>query len=92
MTTWYKLSNWKGYKDVSYISPVEVERETDSCIYIGGSRQAKSSNYNSYYRTWAEAKEALVARALRKHENAQDAFDRACRELLEAEAEREPQT
>lgn len=34
------------------ITPVEVERETDSSLWIKGRRQAKSLQHETYHDTW----------------------------------------
>jgi hypothetical protein len=89
MATWYKLNTYMPYKANSHIEPVEVERETDSCVYVAGRRRNKKGD-PAYFPTWAEAKAEHISRCIRKHQQAQDAFDRACRELAAAELEAEP--
>ena len=45
------------------IVPVEVERETDACIWINGRRSLKSSSYESYYNSWEDARLAIQTQA-----------------------------
>jgi hypothetical protein len=38
------------------IKPVEVERETESSVWISGRRQSKRSSYQNYFDSWEEAR------------------------------------
>jgi hypothetical protein len=49
-----------GYAVSAEIEEVEVERETESSVWIDGLRFAKRSECYNYYGTWAEAKAALL--------------------------------
>ena len=48
------------------IMQVTVWKETEHCLYTGpvapGSRNCKASTYGTYYRTYAEARTALIQR------------------------------
>lgn len=67
----------------SLIESVEIERETDTNVWINGRRSSKSTNYHKFFNTWDEAKAALVAKAERDLSNAKRTVDRA-RSTLEA--------
>lgn len=45
------------------IVAVECERETASCVYINGRRNAKRSGYENYCDTWEEAYNMLCQHA-----------------------------
>lgn len=63
------------------IERVEVERETNSSVWINGSRSAKESGYKSYFDSWDDAKDHLLKRAYLKHEQQQMRFQLAAKEL-----------
>lgn len=44
------------------IVPVEVDRETERCVWVGGRRRAKNSDYESYFSTWDEAHNHLLGK------------------------------
>jgi hypothetical protein len=54
----YRTLKWS-----SKIEPVEVERETDSSVWIKGQRNSKITEYHCYHDTWQEAKDTLLNRA-----------------------------
>ena len=54
MKIMYRTGGWK-----ELIETVEVERETDSSVWIKGRRNLKMSNYDCYWETMDEAKEYL---------------------------------
>ena len=43
------------------IKTVEIERETNSSVWINGSRRSKRSGWVSYYDSFGEAKKALIS-------------------------------
>lgn len=45
------------------ITAIEIERETDSSVWIGGRRSAKSTEYDNYFDTWDEAHKFLLDKA-----------------------------
>lgn len=45
------------------ISPVEVERETESNVWINGRRRAKLTEYESYFDSFEKARAHLLERA-----------------------------
>ena len=71
------------------IKPVEVERETDSCIWIKGRRHSKTGYYESYFNTFLEAKKHLLAKAQQKVDVHQWELDQAKKKLAEVSALRE---
>ena len=42
------------------ITPVEVERETEHCVWIRGRKNNKVSSYENYYDTWDAAHAGLL--------------------------------
>jgi len=44
------------------ITEVEVERETDVSVWVGGRRHGKDTEWATYFDTWDEAKIALTAK------------------------------
>jgi hypothetical protein len=66
MTNKIKLSEIKKYRASPYGKKIElviVERETQSSIWIRGSRMAKR---NTFFDTWEDAKDYLLSEAARK--------------------------
>lgn len=45
------------------ITPVEVDKETDTSVWIGGRRAYKVSNYEVYHDTWRNAHAYLLSNA-----------------------------
>jgi hypothetical protein len=75
METWYRVDKWTT-KRSNFINPVEVEKSTDKTVWIRNERRTKldrhaiSSDYDSYFRTFAEAKEFALKRQSDKIESA----------------------
>jgi hypothetical protein len=55
---------------VTKITPVEVERESDSSLWINGRRSAKTSQHETYHDTWDQAHAHLMERANQNCESA----------------------
>ena len=68
------------------ISEVEVERETESSVWINGRRSAKKSDWHSYFDDYFEAKGFLVEMATIKLGYARDNLDKAERDLARIES------
>lgn len=79
MTTWYETPNAYGWD----ITPVEVEKETENFIWIGKSRRAKSSAYDTYYPTLKEAKKHLLERCERTIEDLKEDLEEAEEALID---------
>lgn len=62
---------------VKPIEPVEIERETDKCVYIRGCRHAKLTDYYAFHDTWDEAKAYLMSKAEDSVFNARRNLERA---------------
>jgi len=77
----YKTDGWN-----SLIERIEVERETDSSVWIKGRRCAKASSYNNYFDKWDQAKDYLLKGALRNRDNKRHQLDRADKELKKIKA------
>lgn len=76
MTTKYK-TGWKCDK----IEKIEVERETDSSVWINGRRHYKRSVNEKYFDTWELAHACLLSRAEQKAADARMRLGRANGEL-----------
>jgi len=63
------------------IESVEIERETESSVWIKGSRRNKILGRHRYYDTWAEAKKYLIDKTSFKVRNCQLSLDSAKHEL-----------
>ena len=59
------------------IEEIEVERETDSSVWINGRRNAKNSSLHKYCDTWGEAHLFLLEKAERSLESARRSLERA---------------
>ncbi len=56
----------KKFKAPSYshsIKVVEVERETETSVWINGRRNSKRTQYDNFFDTWGEAFHYLLERA-----------------------------
>ena len=81
------------------IQPVEVLRETASCVYVAGfsigggtppdRKKGKRTDYENYFDSWAEAHEFLLLDAARKLNAALSAVARAEKLMTEVKAMRE---
>ncbi len=60
---------------IEVIEAVEVDRETESSVWIKGRRNSKLSSYENYFPTFSQAKEFAVARSTRAVEVAQRRLD-----------------
>lgn len=58
--TWYR-AEIGGFAPT--IKPVEVERETESSVWIAGRRNAKRSEWRNYFQTWDDAHALLMSDA-----------------------------
>lgn len=70
----------KKYRTSPYgklIETVEVERETEASVWINGQRNAKRTEYHSYFDTFAEAKQHLLDLAEKSVNSAQLRLERA---------------
>jgi hypothetical protein len=67
-----------GYnKNGAPIEAVEVQRETQSTIWINGKRGSKRTEYDNYFDTWDEAKEFLLSKASSELASARRKLERA---------------
>ena len=77
------------HRDV--IERIEVERETEHSVWVGGSREGRWTSYHKYHDTWHNARAYLkdrVTNALKSYEkNAEDAR----KELAKISAMTEPE-
>lgn len=61
MITKYRIAKWRECS--SEIIKVEIERETDSSVWIRGHRQGKNTESHQYLDTWKEAEFLLREQA-----------------------------
>ena len=87
MTKWYEVNAYCGHVK---IEPVEVERVTDSSVWIAGRRRCRHGEYVSIFDSFDEAKAWGVAICRRRHEAAKHELDRQRQYLQRAEALKEP--
>ena len=59
------------------IEVVEVERETESSVWVNGSRRKRSGGRDRYFDEWKDAHEWLIELAQRKLDDAKVALQRA---------------
>ena len=82
MSTWWKVGAWR-----TAVEPVEVERETDKCVYVKYAarvaRENKVTEWGRFFSTWAEAADYLHTRAVGRVESAKSQL-RSAEEELEA--------
>lgn len=70
---WYlALTGWRND-----VESVQVERATAQSVWIDGRRRAVSSGGEEYYRTFGEAKAAVIAAAERRLSLAKVSMDQA---------------
>lgn len=54
----YEVQLRWGYK----ITPIEVEKETETSVWVKGRRRAKATAYDQIFKTLPEAKQFMIAR------------------------------
>ena len=70
--TWYQTT---GYG--KRITPLVVQRYTDSSVWVGGRRRARVTDWESVFPTWEEAKAHLLSQADKNLQSARAALARA---------------
>lgn len=68
-----------GYKED--IEAIEIERETESSVWIDGRRRSKLSTWDIYHDTWEAARDHLMTTATHKVRNYQSRLDSVKAEL-----------
>jgi hypothetical protein len=58
----YEVQLRWGYK----ITPIEVEKETESSVWVNGRRRAKATAYDQIFKTLPEAKKFMISRCERE--------------------------
>ena len=56
------------------IELVEVERETESCVWINGRKNSKATSYECYHDTAEQAKQHIIAEAQKEVDAAKNAL------------------
>lgn len=72
------------------IERVEVERETEHCIWVNGSRQKKYSSWYKYFDSWCAAHAHILGKAERSLAVAHVSLEKAQDELAAIRAISEP--
>lgn len=89
-TTWYRVSSFGNS-----ITPVEVIKETENTLVvlvdysIAGKKERrvhKQANFEKYFKTWEEAHDNKLQRAVNAVNSYEAQLDRARRELAEIKA------
>jgi hypothetical protein len=63
METWYKTSYYDEIK------PVEVEKHTDSSVWVKGKRLSRTTEWSCYFDNFQDAKDHLVRKCRSKIEH-----------------------
>lgn len=71
------IEKWKTARWSEGIKSVLVERETETSVFIDGSRRAKRTSYTSYHDTWDEAHAYLLEIAERELNASRKALEAA---------------
>ena len=74
----YKTGGWQVK-----IKEVEVDKETEKCVWIRGRRNSKLSSYESYFDSFSDAKVFLINRKERRISKLQSSLDIVKKELAE---------
>lgn len=70
--TWFRV--WLSFHE---IRPFQVEKFTDSSVWIGGRRNVRLTNHMSYFPTWDEAHTHLLQRTKADLDSARQRLQRA---------------
>ena len=73
------------------IEEVEVERETKHYVWINGRRNAKQSEWRSYYDTWIDAHTAILSQQQQYVAQCESRFKDAFDRLVEIENMENPE-
>lgn len=58
-----KFSRYSGSFGYNKIEPVEVERATEACVWVGGRRRNRLSEYDCFFESWELAYAYLMENA-----------------------------
>jgi hypothetical protein len=83
--TWYKVCRYSDN-----IEAVNVERYTDSSVWINANRRARKGDYDSFYPSWGDAHEAMLKTVNQTLRNSQLSLDRAEKQYAKVSAMRPP--
>lgn len=75
MITKYKTGGYYGSGQM--IKEVQIDKETDKSIWIGGRRRSKESSYYTYHDSWDLARDHLMSLAEISLENARVRLQKA---------------
>lgn len=74
----YSVRSWRK----PAIIPVEADRETESYVWIGGTREAKRSSDQKYHDTWDAAYEYLLKCTVKNIKSAKEDLEKSEQNLL----------
>ena len=77
----YSTSGGMRWSVYPKIIEVEVERQSEKCVWINGRRNLKVSEYMRYHETWEDAWSFLMKAARRKVDSARGNLERAEKNL-----------
>lgn len=83
--TWYRT-----HRLVARIDPGGVDKHNDKSVWIKGRRSARISSFDSYFPTWEQAHEALLASAEVELDAKKRQMDRARSNLETVKAMKPP--
>ncbi|MFT6835112.1 MAG: hypothetical protein ACJA0H_001146 [Francisellaceae bacterium] len=69
------------YQNSCLISLVQVEKETDKCVFINGRRKLKNSDWKIYHDTYQSAYNYLLHEATVRVDKKTEALDKANKHL-----------
>lgn len=69
------ITEGSRWKVAAKITEIEVDRETDTSVWVGGRRRQKITNYKIVHDTWDDAHSYLLAAGEAKVVNARRALE-----------------
>lgn len=71
------IIKWRTRSGRTEIVPIEVERESEQCVWIKGRRNSKITGWECFHDTWDAARQRLLDGAEAKLQAARQALQRA---------------
>ena len=82
-----KIMKWYKVSYDNKITEVEVEKETDKCVYVKGNRNNKIGNYECYYPTFQEAHDVVLKKLENRLSNTKHILEGLEKELTKFKEE-----
>jgi hypothetical protein len=76
----YKTNNFYSLRPIDEVE-LEIEKETDSTMWVEGKRMAKYTEMNCFFKTYNEAKNYLILMQNKKIANIEASLKTAQKEL-----------